>query len=294
MRELDNLVYASNEDSDCSGQACTFMWSCADKPEILHFDMQLNARDFEWDTGTNHKKSYNLFTIVAHQFGQLLGLGHCETADNDEVCQAKIATQGTSNPQSDSLVYKFIDAEVIRTSMSADDKAGLQSIYGVLNSEEQTIKMEIQSFADKANSFCVGTCVSMNDEKNQYAVSNNERAAWSEYLAKRTASNLETKSAIRNLFLDFQNSYLRSLITGITAEEYMDESIRHQEDYITAMPTEFLDLYLQIIYVDILNRERALNSLKYELDTSYYSFLDSERKVLMQLRRRMIDEKAQR
>ena len=294
MRELDNLVYASNEDSDCSGQACTFMWSCADKPEILHFDMQINARDFEWDTGTNHKKSYNLFTIVAHQFGQLLGLGHCETADNDEVCQAKIATQGTSNPQSDSLVYKFIDAEVIRTSMSADDKAGLQSIYGVLNSEEQTMKTEIQSFADKANSFCVGTCVSMNDEKNQYAVSNNERAAWSEYLAKRTASNLETKSAIRNLFLDFQNSYLRSLITGITAEEYMDESIRHQEDYITAMPTEFLDLYLQIIYVDILNRERALNSLKYELDTRYYSFLDSERKVLMQLRRRMIDEKAQR
>jgi hypothetical protein len=95
IRELDNIVYASNvEDDDCAGQACTYIWSCEDKNEILHFDMQINASGYEWDMGTNHKKSYNLFTVVANQFGQLLGLSHCATGESEADCQAKVAAQG--------------------------------------------------------------------------------------------------------------------------------------------------------------------------------------------------------
>ena len=69
LRNTDNLVYASNtEDSDCSGQACTYIWSCDGQNEILHFDMQINASGYEWDTGTNHKKSFHLATVAANQF----------------------------------------------------------------------------------------------------------------------------------------------------------------------------------------------------------------------------------
>ena len=160
VRALDNLVYASNiEDSDCSGQACTYIWSCEGNGdntpgEIFHFDMEINARDYEWDTGTNHKKSYNLFTIVAKQFGQLLGLSHCSPCDSETACQAQVTLQGTSNPTSDSLLYKFIEPELIRTALSPDDKAGLQSLYGSLDSEDKTILADSKKLKEKVNSLC--------------------------------------------------------------------------------------------------------------------------------------------
>jgi len=60
------------------------------------------------------------------------------------------------------------------------------------------------------------------------------------------------------------------------------------------MPKEFMDSYLQILYVDIKNRERTLTEFKNELDSSYYEFTANELNALIQIRRNMIDEKAKR
>jgi len=86
--------------------------------------------------------------------------------------------QNTSNLTNDSLLYKFIEPEVIRTSMSADDKAGLQSLYGTLTSNEIAMKAEMQSFADKANAYCTLPCVTPDKETNQkYALNGDEQQA---------------------------------------------------------------------------------------------------------------------
>jgi hypothetical protein len=293
MRELDNLVYASNvEDTDCSGQACTFMWSCADKPEILHFDMQLNAKDFEWDMGTNHKKSYNLFTIVANQFGQLLGLGHCSLGLDSTGCQEQVAIQGTSNPTSDSLVYKFIEPEVIRTSMSSDDKAGLKAIYGDLTAEETAMKLEMQSFADKANAYCTAPCVTPDKETNpKYALSAEEQDGI-QYrnieLSKIGRNNFDSR---KDDYKWFQKAYTSAFsYTKIPAEEYMRYAIEDTPLMMTKTPKEFLKPTRISVFLQILHRQVALEEQKYELDSNYYEFLKNEVKVLIQIRRALIDE----
>jgi len=295
IRELDNIVYASNvEDDDCAGQACTYIWSCEDKNEILHFDMQINASGYEWDMGTNHKKSYNLFTVVANQFGQLLGLSHCATGESEADCQAKVARQGTSNPTSDSLLYKFIEPEVIRTAMSADDKAGLAALYGSLTDQEQTILLESKKLQDRVYSIC-NPCLSPLVETGIYKPSLAEQAAWQEYIEDRSNSGLETYAGKLKIFSYYQNSYIDSYRIGkVSAEDYMLDALDRRDEFLKDLPTEYISNSRKSLYVDILNLERGLKEYKKELDTMYFSFLDLEYKSLIIIRKSLIEEELRR
>ena len=300
LRELDNIVYASNtEDSDCSGQACTYIWSCEGNGdntpgEIFHFDMEINARDYEWDTGTNHTKSYNLFTVVAKQFGQLLGLSHCSPGDSETACQAQVTLQGTSNPTSDSLLYKFIEPELIRTALSPDDKAGLQSLYGSLDSEDKTILADSKKLKEKVNSLC-NPCQNPLVETGIYKPSEREQSAWNEYITDRTTSGLETKEGKYKIFAHYQKSYFDTYRIGkVSAEDYMLDAINRRNEFLADLPTEFIPNSKNSLYVDILNLERGIKEYKNELDPMYYSFLEAEYKSLIIIRKAMIEEEMKR
>jgi hypothetical protein len=293
MREMDNIVYASNsEDSDCSGQACTYIWSCEGSPEILHFDMEINARDYEWDTGTNHKKSYNLFTVVAKQFGQLLGLSHCAPGDSEAVCQQNVAIQGTSNPTSDSLLYKFIEPEVIRTGMSEDDKTGLQALYGTLTSEENTMKAEMQAFVDKANAYCTAPCVTPDKETNvRYALNAEEQQAIQLYWDDVRAQGKDNQKFYLENYKWIQDSYTTAYsYNGKSAEFYLLDMIENFDYYHLQVPMkEMMENERILLAVQITTREKLLKNAKQELDSNFYRFIENELKILIQMRRKFID-----
>ena len=292
MRALDNIVYASNvEDDDCAVQACTYIWSCEGTNEILHFDMQINASGYEWDMGTNHKKSYNLFTVVANQFGQLLGLSHCETGDNDAACQAKVAAQGTSNPTSDSLLYKFIEPEVIRTAMSADDKAGLKALYGELNDDEKAMKAEMQNFADKANAYCAAPCVTPDKETNvKYMLNVEEQQAIQIYWQEVKDQGKDNRDFYLSKYRWIQDSYTTAYsYNGKSAEFYLLDMIENFSYYQGSALKDSLDLERIFITVQISTRKKLLEDAKYELDSTFYRFIENELKILIQLRRKFID-----
>ena len=137
----------------------------------------------------------------------------------------------------------------------------------------------------------------MPDEEanDKYKTKELERFAWNDYLQQRIAKNLETKEGKLLTYREFEKSYMDSYrMTGISAEQYMLDSMKHSNIYLTDMPKEFMDSYLQILYVDIKNRDRTLTEFKNELDSSYYEFTANELKALIQIRRSMIDEKAKR
>ena len=292
MRELDNIVYASNvEDDDCTGQACTYIWSCEDKNEILHFDMQINASGYEWDMGTNHKKSYNLFTVVANQFGQLLGLSHCVPGESEADCQAKVARQGTSNPTSDSLLYKFIEPEVIRSALSPDDKAGLKALYGELTPEEQNMKAEMQSFADKANAYCTQPCVTPDKETNaKYALSVEDAATIQLYWQSGRDQGKDNRDFYLEKYRWMQKSYtIAYSYNRKSAEYYILDAIENFHYYQDGDIREAYLLERMLLSVQISIRQKLLDDAKYELDSNFYQFIENEQKILIQLRRMYID-----
>lgn len=260
---------------DCTSESCSYIWIC--NGNAVHFDTEINSNQHSFDVISDAPADYNLQTVLNKELGRVAGL-------------PPVANDATNPTQ----MVLFRDTGVVKLTLADVDLNSIQTYYSGLLQEELDMLNTMQAFKSVADTFCVSPCLNVSSESNQYQVSSTEQQAWNKYLGNRTAANLETFFAIRDLFVEFQRSYFRSYITGISAEEYMQESITHKEDYITEMPTEFLDLYLQTIYVDILNRERAISTLKYELDPMYYTFLDNERKVLMQLRRRIIDEKSNR
>jgi hypothetical protein len=255
--------------------------------------MEINAKEYEWDTGTNHKKSYNLFTIIAKQFGQLLGLGHCAPGDSEAACQQIVAVQGTSNPTSDSLLYKFIEPEVIRTGMSADDKAGLQSLYGTLNTDEKDLNDFMKQFKQKADSSCnpYPCVIPQNETDSRYILRADEITALQRHKQQMQASGLDSIPERLDKFKFIQKDYFTAFsVNGISAEDYLNESIDLMQDYIQDTPTELLIPSILDLSVTLDNRNRAITEHRNELDIQYLRFLEIELKVLIQIRRSMLDE----
>lgn len=296
IRETDNLVFASNTgDPDCSGQACTYIWSCTDKNEILHFDMQINSREYEWDTGTNHKKSFNLTTVAAKQFGQILGLDHCPLGLNAESCVGEVASRGTSDPSSDSLLYRFIDAEVIRNSLSSDDRAGLQSLYGSISPEEVTMKSEMNSFYSLADSICnPNPCVIPEEDISTYQLSPEEVQARNDHNQYIKDQGSSYRTAIYDMTQMLKQLHQDSFVeTGKSAESFLLGTIRNRQEDIANQENEMLNRSRQILAIQIKNRKLILAEYRNEFDSDFLRFLEAELKLLIQMRRDIIQRSKQ-
>lgn len=296
LRNTDNLVFASNsEDSDCSGQACTYIWSCTDKNEILHFDMQVNAKEYEWDTGTNHKKSFNLITVAANQFGKVLGLDHCPAGLSDDACSNEAATRGTSNPKSDSLLYRFLEPEVIRTTLSADDKTGLQSLYGNITSEEKTMKSDMNEFYSLADNICVPyPCVIPEEDISIYQLSAEEIQARNDHISELGKEGLYYRTAIFEMTQMLKQLHQDSYVeTGKSAETYLLAATKERIQDISGLSPEMLLKSRQILSIQIKNRRFILSQYKNEFDTDFLKFTQAELNLLIQYRREIINRMGQ-
>ena len=121
----DAVFFAEpNSDTECNGSSCVYLWSCNDV--IVHADVQLNNSDFSWNHFGSDGDVKNLKTEALKAFGYMIGLGHCNTWDTTNDCQARTGTDPGS------VMYKFPQTGRI-DQISSDEIQGIQSIYGTLN-----------------------------------------------------------------------------------------------------------------------------------------------------------------
>jgi hypothetical protein len=119
----DTIYVATVQDPDCTGTACTFIWSCGD--EIQHADIQFNP-EFSSELAGNPLR---LMPVLLHEFGHASGLDHCATGDTIEGCRAKQRTDFASfDPNVNSTMHKFYESTF--STPQLDDQAGIQKLYG--------------------------------------------------------------------------------------------------------------------------------------------------------------------
>ncbi|MDX1959067.1 MAG: hypothetical protein SFU98_10880 [Leptospiraceae bacterium] len=285
VKSIDNTIYFQKEENaDCTSESCGYVWSCADNKEVIHFDVAVNNANFHLESGSALSKAYRIGNIFLKQLGVIAGLYHCSPG---VACDA-------GDPDSSSAVYKFLEPENYNTRISLDDSNGLKALYGELNANEKTLLAVKEEFKIRVASFCTAPCVLPEQDTGTYQPSARELSAWDDYIQDRAKEGMETRPKQLELYKDFENSYTRSYrVSGISAEQYMMDSITYDSHYLVMIPSEMFDGYLQNLFVDLKNRERSL-LFKNELDPNYVEFVETELKALIQIRRRFIDEKNRR
>lgn len=291
LKQKEGIVFATNEDSDCTGQACSYIWTCKDSPEILHFDIEINGRDYEWDLGTNHKKSFNLITILAKEFGHIAGLGHCSSGLSEADCQTQAVAQGTTNPDENSLMNRFVNAEVIKTNLGADDKAGLDAIYGQATPEEIAMRAEMFLFHEKANAYCTAPCVTPDKETNpKYKYSADDLMGIQLYWEELSEEGKNNPAWLLSKYRWIQNDYYTSFnYNKNSAEQYLTEVIENFDLYQSGAIPDYYKLERILISIQISTKQKLLEDSKLELAPQFYKFTESELKILIALRRKYID-----
>ncbi len=296
LREKPNLVYASNEDSDCSAEICSYVWSCAGEKEILHFDMEINSKDFEFATDLVPKKTYHLATLLGSGFGKILGLGNCNANLTESECQAEIAKRGESNPSSDSLLYKYTEKEVIKLSASDDDKRGLQAIYGKISNDEIKTKLDINEFYTLVDTVCnPSPCKLPEEDISTYQLSTEEIAARNLHLEEMRKEGLtDYATEIHYLTQGLKELYTKARTeANQTPESYLIPVIKEMGADISNLSSEMRLNSRSVLSIQIKNRNFILKNFYKEFDNEFLKFLKAELKVLIQYRREIINRGSQ-
>ena len=115
----EKTVFAENEpDPDCTGSACSFLWSCGD--EIVHFDVVLNTNGYDFLPGAGTENTPGLRNTMIHEFGHVAGLSHCRAGEKN--C-------ASGNP-ADGAMPIFAGFFNSQLTLSNDDRSGMKTLYG--------------------------------------------------------------------------------------------------------------------------------------------------------------------
>jgi hypothetical protein len=253
--------------------------------------MEINEKGYEFDIGSNHKKSYHLETVIAREFGRVAGLSYCLGKPKSE-CDAEAQLKGMSNPPFDSLLYKFNEAERIRTNLNVDDKMGLDAIYGTATEEEKKMRVDLNSFFSRADTYCVTPCVVPELESNpKYRYNEEEKVAIRLYFEEIKSKGYDKSEFFKEKYTWIQNYYFLSFSSNkYPAERYLLEAIEKFNYFFLTVPLkEFFELERILISVQIESKNKMLEEAKWELDPQFYEFTESELKILISLRRKYID-----
>jgi len=112
----------SDEESDCSGRSCSYVWSCGDR--IVHADVEFNNSSFVWSKLNSDLSVVNLKSEAMKVFGYISGLTNCGFGLTASECNSL-----GSEPTANSALYKFPEPGKIET-INDDDVNGIQTIYG--------------------------------------------------------------------------------------------------------------------------------------------------------------------
>lgn len=119
----DTIFSVNTVDPDCTGLACSFIWSCGN--EIQRADIQVN-QNIPTEYGMNLE---DIQKIITHEFGHTAGLNHCLIGDSEEKCKLKENINvPTTNPKINSSMYKF--SMFGNRIQQKDDADGMKYLYG--------------------------------------------------------------------------------------------------------------------------------------------------------------------
>lgn len=287
LKEADNLVFsASQADVDCTGPACVFLWNLDGKDEILHFDVQINAADFSY-AGVIGELS--LASVLTHGFGHALGLSHCAPGEKQADCSGRLGGNA-ADPPTDAAMYRLVSNNV---AVGADDRAGIVSLYGILTPSQQRIIGEEQTLIERSKTICnPSPCVVPEQETvPAYRLSSDEVAARSEHVARLAGSGQNNEEAVIQKNLTYQRLRENGFsVTGISAESYLLKAVDNMTGNVQKMDLPVLQASRKILAIQIQDRTFFLENLSDNYDPSYVAFVAAERNVLIQIRRRIIDE----
>ncbi len=118
------VVATEEDDPDCTGDTCVFVWTCGLDSEIVHADIQINAHSTALAVGGNTP----LLPRMLHAFGHALGLDHCSPGETTLEC-ARRQGPGQGGVPAEAAMSAFPGAQ----QLAADDRDGLRTLYGELD-----------------------------------------------------------------------------------------------------------------------------------------------------------------
>ncbi len=276
---LEKKIYTGQAGNpDCTSEACSYIWIC--NGNAVHFDTEINSTQNSFDVISDSPATYNLQTVLNKELGRVAGL-------------PPVANDVTNPTQ----LVLFRDSGSVKPILSGGDTDLIRVYYGNLTAEEDEMVNIMTSMKSIADSICNPyPCVTpQNETDSRYVIRGDEITALQRHKQQMQDGGLDSIAARLEKFKFFQKDYFTAFsFNGISAEDYMKDSIDFMDFYIQDTPTELLIPSILDLCVTIDNRNKALVEHKSELDIQYLRFLEIELKVLIQIRRSMIDELSKR
>jgi hypothetical protein len=285
MKAAENTIFTvpTVNDPDCTSSACSFIWSCERKNEILHFDTQINISEFDSILGLDGQ--IELQAKIAHELGHIIGLGHCSIGDNTTECQTKL-TNGQTEPSKTDVMYKF-PKEIIHPTGS--DIGGINFLYGETTDAEKNTFQKMKDYYDEVDNRCLLHDCSVP------TLSIEEINAYNRHQSLLASEDLHTSEAVLYKHRQFQELFHSAYSeSSYSAEEHLLQTLFDLHNKVTKLSKDSLQGSILIISIQIKDREKAINSYSGMLDTMYYKFLQAELKTLVMIRKEMKDELARR
>ena len=289
----NEIIATSEDDPDCTGPACTHLWTCEEKNEITRFDIQLNLANFDIRAENVNNNVYDLKTLIAHHVGHATGLNHCSVGDTIDSCSNKLSG-GMSDPTSDSMMHKSLMPGLIKNDISDDDRAGVLALYGEISPKRAAVQTEMQGFLLNVEDGCPCS-LPENETDPRYVISTEESNALTEHEVILNEKNLNSQEKRKEHAQYYQKLHLNAYSNvAKPAERYLVNGLNNMNDNLETIPIERLRIMRKIIICNIDEKKYILDNLQYELDPRFYAFTQAEMKLMIQIRKAIINEIASR
>jgi hypothetical protein len=279
----DKVVFASAaEDPDCTAESCSFIWICEE--DILHFDTQVNTRDYYWTTSAEITKEDNdLETNLLHELGHVLGLSHCKLGKTEDDCKSNIG-EGHSIPGVTSVMYQFENTGVIKRDLTNDDILGIRSLYGELKT---SLPVSGKYALNEKDIWAISIATRSDEEKQVNTPHARQIQAAS---IKELQDFVNTGEIDRTLDWAPVTGYSQ----GMKITEFMNLSFQYIQDGMSARTDEELEIMRNTSTISVVTMEDLMDKYTPSPDVPDRSFLELITNKNNELRNAIIDEQEKR
>ncbi|XDD52539.1 hypothetical protein AB3N59_20190 (plasmid) [Leptospira sp. WS92.C1] len=266
-----NVIYLMKEpDWICTSKICSYRWHCGtDENSIIRTDLFISG---------NHNVNNDLEVPISKAVYNLTGVGECNLGSNG-------CLSNSNDPNAPAT--PFFD-ESKKAEIRNFQTNGLKVRYGLPLIVDQNSKLKSQEFKTKADAYCnPSPCVYPELETdNRFRPQYEETQYYNEYLVYLEGEGIAGPEKYLQFTKEMQDIYKRiTRNVGAKAEIYMIQAIENTNSKLSSMPSEYIRENTKLLFYQIQKRKEVLEGSSEDLDTRFREFLESETKVLIQIRR---------